>query len=112
MVREAAQRVANKRPIVIFPEGTRGKPGEALPYHAAGISAIYKDLQIPVVPVATNSGQCWPGRGIVRTPGTIVFEILPPIEPGLKRKEWMERLESEIETASLALLAVNAKADT
>ncbi|MEL6663191.1 MAG: 1-acyl-sn-glycerol-3-phosphate acyltransferase, partial [Pseudomonadota bacterium] len=47
---------------------------------------------------------CWPARGFVRTPGTVVFEILPPIEPGLDRKALMQTLEGVIEPASARLL--------
>ena len=55
--------------------------------------------------MATNAGLCWPGRGVKRSKGTIIYEILPPIPAGLPRKELMSRLQSELETASDALVA-------
>ena len=63
------------------------------------------------MPVALNSGLFWPRRRFLRHPGTIVLEFLPPIEPGLRRREFMERLEASIETATDRLLAEAANND-
>ena len=105
MVAAAKARAEDGRQVVIFPEGTRKAPGAAPAYHAAGVSALAKAIEAPIVPVATNAGLCWPGRGVKRTPGRIVYEILPPIPAGLPRKDLMTRLESELETATSALVA-------
>ena len=75
-----------KRPIVIFPEGTRTAPGAKRAYHP-GVAALYGKLGLPVVPVALNSGLFWPRRGFVKRPGRIVLEFLPPIAPGGTRKQ-------------------------
>ena len=104
MVSAAKDRAAIGRQIVIFPEGTRKTPGDAPQYHAAGVVALYKALDVPIVPVATNAGLCWPAHGTLRRPGRIVYEILPAIPAGLDRKEMMKRLEAEMETAVDALL--------
>ena len=103
MVRQARARHAEGRQILIFPEGTRGEIGAA-PDYKPGIAALYRDLDCPCTPMATNSGVHWPAHGFRRYPGTIVFEFLPPIPAGLKRAEFMAELESRIETASNALL--------
>ena len=105
MVAAARERADDGRQIVIFPEGTRTVPGAEPAYHAAGISALAKGIEAPILPVATNAGLCWPGRGGKRSKGTIIYEILPPIPAGLPRKELMSRLQSELETASDALVA-------
>ncbi|MBO6584405.1 MAG: 1-acyl-sn-glycerol-3-phosphate acyltransferase [Hyphomonas sp.] len=105
MVAAARERAEDGRQIVIFPEGTRTVPGAEPAYHAAGISALAKGIEAPILPVATNAGLCWPGRGLKRSKGTIIYEILPPIPAGLPRKELMSRLQSELETASDALVA-------
>lgn len=105
MVVEVKKRAANYRQIVIFPEGTRRAPGAPVAYQAAGLSAIAKAVEAPIVPVATNAGLCWPGRGFMRRAGTIVYEILPPIPAGLPRKELMARLEAALEPATDALVA-------
>jgi 1-acyl-sn-glycerol-3-phosphate acyltransferase len=106
MVREAqVQFKKGNRQLLIFPEGTRGDPGKAGDYKP-GIAALYRDLDLPVHPVATNSGVHWPAHGFLRRPGTIVFEYLEPIPPGLKRGEFMRILEERIETASNQLLSL------
>lgn len=104
LVREAKVRFAQGRQVVIFPEGTRTTPGQTSDYKP-GVAALYRDLDVPVHPVATNSGVHWPAHGFLRTPGVIVFEFLEPIPPGLKRAEFMRTLKDRIETASERLLA-------
>ncbi len=105
MVREATGIFADDRQVVIFPEGHRMDPGAA-PDYKPGIAALYREIDVPVHPVATNSGVHWPAHGFIRHPGTIVFEYLEPIQPGLKRAEFMRTLQDRIETASAALLAL------
>jgi len=105
MVAEAKGLFAKGRQVVIFPEGHRGTPGEAGDYKP-GVAALYRELDVPVHPVATNSGVHWPAHGFIRKPGTIVFEYLEPIPPGLKRAEFMRTLEERIETASNKLLTL------
>ncbi len=100
---QARERLREPRTLVIFPEGHRGDPGVAGDYHP-GVAGLSRDLDLPTHPVATNSGVHWPAHGFLRRPGTIVFEYLPPIPPGLKRAEFMRQLEREIETGSNALL--------
>ncbi|MBU2135591.1 MAG: 1-acyl-sn-glycerol-3-phosphate acyltransferase [Alphaproteobacteria bacterium] len=103
LVRDTEDRLQEDRQLVIFPEGTRGEPGVRGSYKP-GIAALYRELNLPVHPVATNSGVHWPKHGFLRKPGLIVFEYLEPIPPGLKRAEFMRTLEERIETASLKLL--------
>lgn len=104
MVAAAKQVVAAGRPIVIFPEGTRVAPEQHRPYHP-GVAALYGQLDIPVVPVALNSGLFWRRKSFWKQPGTITLEFLPPIPPGLPRKDFLARLEQAIEGRSRALLA-------
>ncbi|WP_417516388.1 lysophospholipid acyltransferase family protein [Minwuia sp.] len=96
-----AARDANRH-LVIFPEGTRKKPG-AEPSYLPGVAALYRDLGIPVVPVALNSGKFWGRNAFTKNPGEIVMEYLEPIPPGLSRKVFMTRLEDAIETATRRL---------
>lgn len=104
MVREARHLFEDGRQVVIFPEGTRGTPGLKGIYQP-GVAGLYRELDVPVHPVATNSGIHWPAHGFLRHPGTIVFEYLEPIPAGLKRGEFMRVLEERIETASMRLLS-------
>ncbi len=96
-----AARDANRH-LVIFPQGTRTKPGAEAPY-LPGVAAIYRDLGIPVVPVALNSGLFWGRNSLIKRPGEIVLKYLEPIPPGLSRKAFMQRLESAIEDETKAL---------
>jgi len=110
MVTDARRCLAAGKTPVIFPEGSRAPAGGKLEYKP-GIAALYMQLHLPCVPVALNSGLFWPRRRFLRHPGTIVLEFLPPIEPGLRRREFMERLEASIETATDRLLAEAANND-
>jgi 1-acyl-sn-glycerol-3-phosphate acyltransferase len=103
LLAQARGRLQEVRQLVIFPEAHRGEPGVAGDYHP-GVAGLSRDLDLPICPVATNSGVHWPAHGFIRRPGTIVFEYLPPIPTGLKRAEYMRRLEAEIEKGSNALL--------
>lgn len=103
MVKDAEKRIAENRPLVIFPEGTRAAP-RVKPDYKSGIGALYTNLHVPCYPVALNSGLFWGRRSFLRHPGTIVLEFLPPIEPGLKRRAFMSELENRIETATDKLL--------
>jgi len=106
LLADARQRLkeAPDRQIFIFPEGHRGAPGVPGEYQP-GVAALYRDLDLPCVPIALNSGVHWPAHGIIRRPGTIVFQFLEPIPPGLKRGVFMRELEDRLEAASNALLA-------
>jgi 1-acyl-sn-glycerol-3-phosphate acyltransferase len=103
MTEAARKAAAEGRPIVIFPEGTRAAVGESRPYKS-GVAALYQDLNIPVVPMALNSGLLWPKDSFFKKPGLITVEFLPPIPPGLPREEMMQRLRDELEPAALRLL--------
>ena len=104
LVTDARDRLREPRQIVIFPEGTRKAPG-APPDYKPGVAGLYRELALPCIPMATNSGVHWPAHGYMRIPGVVVFEFLPPIPAGLKRADFMRELQSRIETASDALLA-------
>jgi len=103
MVRDGQERLAEDRQLLIFPEGHRGEPGVAGDYQP-GVAGLYRDLGLPAHLVATNSGVHWPAHGILRRPGVIVFEYLPPLPAGLKRGEFMREMETRIEAASNELL--------
>lgn len=106
MIKDARKSVAADRPIIIFPEGTRVAPGKTGDYQS-GIAALYKDLNIPVIPVALNSGLYWPRRQLIRQPGVITLRFLSPIPPGLPRKEFMQCLETRIENAQSEICRPN-----
>jgi 1-acyl-sn-glycerol-3-phosphate acyltransferase len=90
--------------VQIYPEGTRRGVGDP-PDYKPGVMALYAALALPVVPVALNSGLFWPRHGLIKRPGRITVEFLPPIPAGLDRKLFMRRLEAAIETATARLVA-------
>lgn len=104
MLKDARSAAADGRKLLIFPQGTRTLPGESAPYQP-GVVALYRDLKLPVVPVALNSGFFWPKHGVRRRPGTIVLRFLPAIPAGLDRDTFMKELETRIESANAALEA-------
>src|SRR5262249_6735921 len=107
MLRAARSAVAQGRSILIYPEGTRTPPGERRPYQP-GVAALYGGLGIPVVPVVLNSGLFWGRRAFHKKPGTITIEFLPPIAPGLARREFMQELQTRMEGASERLVSADA----
>ena len=98
MLKAAIKRFKNGQNMVIFPEGTRTKPDEenTTPY-GSGIALVYETCQVPVVPVALNTGYCWPKNRFIRYPGTVTLRILKPIEPGLPKREFLKVLQQTIE---------------
>ena len=83
------------RPLLIFPQGTRVKVDEKVPFKK-GVGRIYEALNISCVPIALNSGKVWPKKGIVKYPGKITVSFLEPIKPGLSRDEFIKSLEKKI----------------
>lgn len=104
MLSAAKEAIKANREIVIFPEGTR-QSVDALADLKPGVVAMYNELDVACVPVALNTGLCWKGSGFTRRPGHVVFEVLKPIEPGLERRAFMQRLKDAFDTATLRLVA-------
>ncbi len=104
MTHAARDRLADGRQLVIFPEGTRQEPGAA-PAYKPGVAGLYRELGVACTPLATNSGAHWPPHGVLRFPGVVVYEFLPPVTAGLKRASFMAVLEDRLEEASRALSA-------
>jgi 1-acyl-sn-glycerol-3-phosphate acyltransferase len=85
----------SKRPIIIFPQGTRVLPDERPPLKK-GASRIYQKLNIACQPVAINSGYVWPKKGPKCSHRTITISILKPIAAGLLKEEFIKILENDI----------------
>jgi 1-acyl-sn-glycerol-3-phosphate acyltransferase len=104
LIEKAKHIFAQGRQLFIFPEGTR-RPAGAPPAYKFGIAHLYAATNVPVLPVALNAGLFWPRRAFHVRPGTVVIQFLPMIPPGLPSREFFEKLQSEIETASDRLIA-------
>ena len=96
MLNEIKQSIVNGYSIIIFPEGTRKKPGES-PDYKTGIAGIYKESEAEVLPVALNSGYYWPKHTFIKTSGKIIIKFLKPIPSGLEKSEFLKKIESVIE---------------
>ena len=94
MMRAAEAAIAEGRPIVIFPEGTRVAPGVRPPIKP-GFAGLYRALKLPVVPVAVDSGRLSPRGSFVKKSGVVTFRFGEIIEPGLNRDE----IETEVHRA-------------
>jgi len=103
MLRAAEAAVARGDTIVLFPEGTRVKPGQHRDYQP-GIAGLYKHLKIPVVPMALNTGYLWGKTRVRKNPGEIVFRYLPPLPPGMDRDTMVKELRARIDAASAELV--------
>ncbi|MEK9673356.1 MAG: lysophospholipid acyltransferase family protein [Rhodospirillaceae bacterium] len=90
--------------VVIFPEGTRTAPDQKVDYHP-GIAAIYRNANVPVVPVALDSGLFWGRAAFLKYPGDITIKFLEPIQPGMDRRQFLELLQSRVEGESARLMA-------
>ena len=103
MTEHARRAIANGQQVIIFPEGTRRPPGIE-PRYRYGIVHLYKELGVPCLPIALNSGLYWPRRSMIHVQGTVRVEILPPIESGLNPTAFAKRLEADIESATARLI--------
>ncbi|UAB78766.1 1-acyl-sn-glycerol-3-phosphate acyltransferase [Erythrobacter sp. SCSIO 43205] len=93
MIAFAKLRIAEGRPLVIFPEGTRVPHGKEPPLQS-GFAGIYKLLGLPVVPVAVDSGPTY--HRIIKQPGTITYRVGETIPAGLPRDEMERRVHRAI----------------
>ena len=85
----------SKRPLIIFPQGTRVKPEERPPFKK-GVARIYEELKISCQPVAINSGYVWPKRGSKTPNKQITISILPSIDYQMEKNEFVSNLEKKI----------------
>ena len=82
--------------IIIFPEGTRKKPGEA-PDYKSGFVGIYNEMKTKILPVAVNSGNFWPKQIFLKKSGKIIIKFLPTIESQLPKNQVLEKIQNQIE---------------
>lgn len=104
IVRGCKRALSSGRSVIIFPQGTRVAVGAEKPYKI-GIAKVYRDVNVPIVPMALNSGIFWGRNAFFKKSGTVTFEFLPVIPPGLPPLQMMEQLEKTVEEASNRLIA-------
>jgi len=86
---------SSDRPLIIFPQGTRLPPEDRTPFKK-GSSRIYEELKISCQPIAINSGNTWPKIGSKKINTVLTISILKPIEPGIEKAVFLEKLENII----------------
>lgn len=95
MLALARKMIADGRPIVIFPEGTRVPHGHRPPLQS-GFAGLYKLINLPVVPIAVNSGTLSPRKTGIWRSGTITYKVGEEIPTGLPRAEIEARVHAAI----------------
>ena len=85
----------SKRPLLIFPQGTRVKLEDQPPFKK-GVGRIYKALNLPCIPVAHNTGKVWPKNSFMKYPGNIHISFLEPILSGKDNEEFVKDIENKI----------------
>jgi 1-acyl-sn-glycerol-3-phosphate acyltransferase len=110
LTRQVIEAIAERRQIIIFPEGTR-KPAGAPPKYKSGVGYLYADTGAVCVPVALNTGLYWPRRSVSIHPGIVTIAFLDAIAPGLDRLSFLQVLEERIEAATAELIAEALAAD-
>ena len=86
---------SEKRPLLIFPQGTRVKPFERVPFKK-GVARIYDKLNLPCIPVALDSGKVWPKNSFIKYSGDINISFLEPIMPGKNKDDFIKEIENKI----------------
>lgn len=97
VIRQGCQRLAGGERVIIFPEGTRTLPGEQRDYSAGGAMLAVK-AGVPVLPIALNSGDCWPRGTLIKRPGVIRVVLGEPLPAAsssakdltLRARDWIE----------------------
>ena len=84
-----------KRPLLIFPQGTRVRFDEQPPFKK-GVGRIYNLLNLPCIPVALNTGKVWPKNSFMMYPGNIHISFLEPIMPGKDKIDFVKEIEDKI----------------
>ncbi|MCG8614044.1 MAG: 1-acyl-sn-glycerol-3-phosphate acyltransferase [Pseudomonadales bacterium] len=93
LIREGENRLGEQRSVLIFPEGTRVAIGAPIRFNK-GAASLAVRCQVPILPVAHNSGLHWPQLNPDRQRRIITFKIGKPIYPQGKTVSQVHR-ESE-----------------
>lgn len=107
-IQEGARRMkAQDRPIIIFPQGTRVRTDDTAQHkpYKIGVVRLQEATDLPIIPMALNTGYFWPRNGWLKRPGKVIFEFMPPIMPGPERGAVLAKVETAVEGKSQELLA-------
>lgn len=97
VVTHGKKRLADGQWIIMFPEGTRIAVGKKGTYKGGG-ARLAVETNTQVVPIALNSGECWPKNSFIKKPGTVTVSVGKPISSeGKTAPELMLEVEQWIE---------------
>jgi len=103
VLEQGAERLADGRWVMIFPEGTRMPAGQTRRYGISGTLLAQRSNRL-IIPVAHDAGYFWPRRGWRKRAGTVTFRIGPPVDPaGRDPREVNEQIQAWIEAQVLEL---------
>ncbi len=94
VISQGKKRLAAGRSVLLFPEGTRVLPGQKVPYRRSG-ALLAHAAGVPLVPIAHNAGEHWPGKRFMKTPGVIKMVIGEPIDTSDKKSEAIHQMSME-----------------
>ena len=103
MLEEVRLKLESGSSIIIFPEGTRKIPGSK-PDYKTGFIGIYNHTKKKILPIALNSGLCWPKHSWILKNGVITIQILPIINENQNKETVLNKVQENIELASNKLL--------
>jgi 1-acyl-sn-glycerol-3-phosphate acyltransferase len=93
LLEQGKERLGRNVPVIIFPQGTRLPTGEMGVFNKGG-AMLAVSATVPLVPMAHNAGLFWPGKILLKKPGTITLRIGAPIDT-------RERGVSDVHTESV-----------
>jgi len=100
LITKGTKKLRQGKWIIMFPEGTRKRPGPSENYKIGG-ALLAADSGYPVLPIAHNAGEFWPKGQFIKMPGTIKVRVGPLIEAkGRDAKEILEETKTWIENTT------------
>ncbi len=96
MLTESRRALSAGRSVLIFPEGSRQSVAREVEFKR-GVELLYKQLGVPALPVALNSGLFWGRDGSFKRRGVIKVSFGPVIEPGLSSREFARRAQRAVQ---------------
>jgi 1-acyl-sn-glycerol-3-phosphate acyltransferase len=98
-IHAAALEIRGGKSVVIFPEGTRSRDGQLLPFKKGGF-ALAQEAGVPIIPIATMGGfQVLPRGTLKFRPGRYLVLVGEPVNPAdhPDRECLMKAVRSQIE---------------